>query len=255
MDNSSPDPAPPSCAPQPPPAPASTTAWAVATRRRRSPAATARDPPRPHLRKTTGPSIQRAARCALGGVVPTGLPSPAGGGGRRGGCGLCFPLCCGLRAATRACAQGGSSADVPEPAAAGDGAGPVMAEVGGGRSGRRCLPPAGACAVGARRGASYCLAPAHEQLGPSAARLLAPAHCLPSPPPHCVRSGGACAVPCPAVPVSRYVLGITSEPLLEGHRPERPAPAPRGCRLSEQRRRHHHTRDGPSPARRASSKG
>jgi len=48
------------------------------------------------------------------------------------------------------------------------------------------LPPTacpGACAVPARRGDSYCLEAAQAQLGPAAARPLAPAPCLPPPPP------------------------------------------------------------------------
>lgn len=117
-----------------------------------------------------------------------------------------------------------------------------MAE--GDGSGKRCLPPAaaysGACAVGARQSE---LSKLLSEAGAGAARLLRRsalgACALLSPtPPHCVSWGGACAVPCPALSVSRYVQGITLEPLPEGHRPERPAPAPRGCRLSEHRRYH-----------------
>lgn len=187
--------------------------------------------------------MQRAARRPLGGGVPAGRPSLAAA--RRVVAASSFPFVvrCGC---TRACAQGaalpptspgpqrlGIAQALSWPKGEGAGSGvylppppPPLRRMRSARPARgKLLSGAGAGAVRPLR---------RSALG--ACALPPPA---PSPPPHCVPSGGACAVPCPALPVSRYVPGITSEPLPEGHRPERPAPAPRGCRLSEQRQRHH----------------
>ncbi|XP_065538662.1 basic salivary proline-rich protein 4-like [Lathamus discolor] len=140
---------------------------------------------------------------------------------------------------TRACARCSPSAYVLSPAVAADSAGPVMTEAGGGerttagagigvhRPPLRTLAPALRPPVSGN-GAGHCLQPAHARSDLPAAGRCAPAYFPLLPPPHCVSSSGACAVSFPALPVSRYVEGITLGPLPEGHRPERPAPAPLG---------------------------
>lgn len=196
---------------------------------------------------TTVPGKRRFARSTLGDVVPTARST---GNGWRIRTASLFPFVV-ARSRLRACVLRTPSAYVPAPAVAEHSAGPSTAE----GADLRSPPTASRC--GSRRALTALLSEvgAGAAPGPRLGPLRLRGAVRPPPPPRALcELGRRLRSVVPALPVSRYVQGITLPRLPEEHGTERPAP-PCGAAGSASARRHYHQKRVGPAARRASSEG